>query len=202
MVISHRYRFIFVKTAKTAGTSIEVFLSGVCGEQDVLTPIEPPVPPHRARNYEEQGFFNHMSAARIRERVDPSVWDGYLKFCVERNPWDKTLSHYHMERFRSEGELTLEEYFARGMAISSFGLYTDGRGELLVDRVLRYEDLNVDLADVFGALGVPFTGDIGLLAKSEYRTDRRHYREVLTDEQRDIVAEKAAREIGLFDYRY
>lgn len=39
MIISHQHRFIFVKTLKTAGTSIEVFLSGLCGRDDVVTPF-------------------------------------------------------------------------------------------------------------------------------------------------------------------
>lgn len=39
MIISHEHRFIFLKTRKTASTSIEIALSEFCGPQDVITPI-------------------------------------------------------------------------------------------------------------------------------------------------------------------
>jgi hypothetical protein len=39
MIISHEHKFIFVKTRKTAGTSIEIALSKFCGPDDVICPI-------------------------------------------------------------------------------------------------------------------------------------------------------------------
>ena len=39
MIISHEHKFIFLKTKKTAGTSIELALSQLCGPDDVIPPI-------------------------------------------------------------------------------------------------------------------------------------------------------------------
>ena len=39
MILSHKHKFIFVKTEKTAGTSFEIALSKFCGPEDVITPI-------------------------------------------------------------------------------------------------------------------------------------------------------------------
>src|SRR5689334_7330747 len=39
MIVSHTHKFIFLKTKKTAGTSIELALSELCGPADVITPL-------------------------------------------------------------------------------------------------------------------------------------------------------------------
>jgi hypothetical protein len=31
-----------------------------------------------------------------RDRLPPRLWDGYFKFCVERNPSGKTLSFFYI----------------------------------------------------------------------------------------------------------
>ena len=41
VIISHRHQFIFLKTIKTAGTSVELFLRQFCGPDDVVTPVVP-----------------------------------------------------------------------------------------------------------------------------------------------------------------
>lgn len=201
MIVSHKYKFIFVKTIKTAGTSIEIFLSPHCGEEDIVTPIVPHVTPHVPRNHGDE-FFNHMPARRIRKLVGADVWQRYYTFCVERNPWDKTLSHYHMFRYRSGGRLTLDEYFEKGRFCLNYPKYTGQRGRIMVDRVLKYERLSQELAEVFAQLGIPYDGSLGIRAKSEYRNDHRPYQQVLTEEQRNIVEEAFAKEIELFGYRF
>jgi hypothetical protein len=229
MILSRKYKLIFIKTAKTAGTSIEVFLSNLCGPQDIVTPIVPPVEGHQPRNYEgfinpipeilerpgkffsvlrhtmtsRTKFYNHMPAREVKQRVPAEVWNGYFKFCVERNPWDKVLSHYYMHAARAGGALSLEEYFARRRFPINDFRYTDrSRTRLIVDRVIRYENLLSDLGEVFARLNIPFDGTLGVAAKSEYRADRRPYQEVFNNEQRRIIEKAFAREIELHGYTF
>jgi hypothetical protein len=228
MIISHKHKFIFIKTGKTAGTSIEVFLSQQCGPEDILTPIFPAVERHQPRNYEgfvsafhelrkqdgllsalshpftkRKKFYRHMPAWVVQTRLPAKIWNSYFKFCVERNPWDKVLSHYHMLKSRQGGSLSLDQYLANGKFPINYVRYTDPAGaKIIVDRVLRYENLIDDLTDVFSRLNVHFDGSLGVKAKSEYRTDRTPYQLVFSPEQRRIVEQAFAREIELHGYRF
>jgi hypothetical protein len=234
VILSHQHRFIFIKTYKTASTSIEVFLSQHCGDDDVVTPIAPPVPPHRPRHWQGRfspwpelvalprfrlrdtlrafyqcargiKYYNHMAAYVLRARIQDEQWRHYYKFCVERNPWDKTLSHFHyLRETKGDGGLTLDSYLAQGRYPLNYPLYLDpaaGNG-LLVDRVIRYEHLHADLAEVMDRLGIPFDGSLAIRAKGQLRRDRRPYQEVYTEEQRAVVEKAFDREIRLHGYRF
>jgi hypothetical protein len=228
MIVSHRFKFIFIKTKKTAGTSIEVFLSQYCGDVDIVTPIYPHVEPHVARNYkglwnpipelvESRGnglrstlrrllrrtkFNNHMTALAAKNRLPTKVWEDYFKFCVERNPWDKTLSQYHMMNDREGGTLSFDQYIKRGNFPINYYQYTDMNGRVILDRIIKYELLNEELAEVFGNLNVPFGGELNERAKSHHRVDRRPYQDVYNHLQKTVIEEAFAREIELLGYSF
>jgi len=174
MLISHKYQFIFIKTRKTAGTSIEVDLSRVMGESDVVTEIKPPEKGHMARNFHIDGvkFYNHMPAREVRKLIGRRIFDSYFKFCIEREPVDKCISWYSMLKNsplhnRGNEALTWETYLRSRDFPLDEGLYTSRWGGLLVDRVLHYERLSEELPALCKELGIPL--EFKSRAKSGFR---------------------------------
>lgn len=233
MILCHQYRFIFLKTNKTAGTSVEVALSRFCGDGDIVTHLSPseealrremggrasedyfspwwryhPLDWYRRVFHGERkrDFYNHIPAWKLKKRLPDDVWNGYFKFCVERNPWDRVISQYFWryrnvpEEKRPSVDHFLESTHVRSLKRKGYQLYTIG-GEKQVDRICRYEHLGEDLESIRQHLGLPEPIELPQ-TKSKYRKDRRHYRDVLTDAQRKRIAELFREEIELMGYEY
>ncbi len=229
MIISHKYRFIFVKTRKTAGSSIEVYLSDPCGEADVLTPLNPSEAGHRPRNY--RGLFNplpellsnrgksaresfgqvrrrlrfveHLEAYRIRGRVPANIWKSYFKFAVERNPFDWVISLSSYFSAFNGGSTPIDQILVGAGPRKNSEFYSDPvTGEVMVDKILRFEHLDEDLTSLFDMLGVPFSGKLQVQAKSGYRRNREHYSQILTRHQRERIEILFARELELWGYDF
>ncbi|NES81021.1 MAG: sulfotransferase family 2 domain-containing protein [Moorea sp. SIO2B7] len=209
MIISHKYQFIFIKTTKTAGTSIEIALSKFCGSEDIITPIYPEEEMRKqlgyrgAQNYQSNGFYNHIHAAEIKKLIGDEVWNSYYKFCFERNPWDRFVSYYYW-RYQLEPRPTIAEFvesefkplfYLRRMG---FKLYTI-EGEVAVDRVCLYENLNEELEQLRIRLGLPETLQLPR-AKASTRKDQRSYREILDENTQKQIQETFSKEISMFGY--
>lgn len=165
MIISHKHRFIFIKTVKTAGTSVEVDLNKVLGPDDVATPIFPPVEGHVAQNSTwrkwgllERQYSNHMPALEVEKAIGRKMFQEYFVFCIEREPVDKCISHFSMllnspmHNEKTKG-MTINKYIERGRFPIDVGKYIDKKGNLIVDRILRYETLAEELREVGEMLG-------------------------------------------------
>jgi hypothetical protein len=214
MIISHQHKFIFIKTKKTAGTSVEIALSAICGDDDIITPItaedeitRQAVGGRGPQNHVVNGiplFYNHIPARDVRALIGAPMWDEYFKFCFERNPWDKVISWYFWEQ-AAEPRLPLSEFIQSGWAAQvggpgGFDLYTID-GQIAVDRVCRYENLDGELARIRDELKLPALPDLPR-AKARFRQDRRHYREILGATDAMTIANHFAREIAAFGYRF
>ncbi|MBZ2188703.1 sulfotransferase family protein [Alcanivorax sp. JB21] len=233
MIVCHKYKFIFLKTNKTAGTSVEVALSRFCSEDDIVTHLSEEEERERVasggvpsslylapwtayhpgdwwrrlvKGRYKHTYYNHIPAQKLKARLDPEIWDSYLKFCVVRNPWDRVISQYFWryrdiaEERRPSLDKFLDSTHARSLVRKGYELYTIG-GKVVVDRICRYEHLEEDLEALRQELGLP---EPILLprTKSVYRSDRRHYRDVLTSAQREKIGEMFKAEIMLNGYEY
>lgn len=226
MIISHSRRFIFIKSAKTAGTSLEAALSNYCSGSDVVTPLgdfefnrdETGRWVHRARNAE--GFEQHDWGVTIRNKVGPAVWNDYFKFSIARNPWDRVVSLF---TWKARNDTSLK---ATTELLGRVGLPTDVlkemrrrfaefvvRGEwetndrfyvidaaLCVDCVIRYEALGDGTLEVCRRIGV---APIELpRLKSGFRPGQYHYSRYYDDATKAIVAERHRNDLRLFGYRF
>ncbi|MDH3315171.1 MAG: sulfotransferase family protein [Betaproteobacteria bacterium] len=103
MLVSHRKHFIFTKSLKTAGTSVESYFERYCmpdgewqeshGRDEYVS--EAGIIGCRRPNVSGSIWYNHMSARRIRDLISQDIWDRYFKFTVVRNPFDKLISGFY-----------------------------------------------------------------------------------------------------------
>jgi Sulfotransferase family len=215
VILSHQYRFIYIRCRKTASTSIELALSRICGPDDILSSMLRRSHEDLRRQLGSRGpqhdrnpdgtarFYSHMSAAEVRVLVGERVWNSYYKWCVERNPWDKVVSHYYSRHRNPATRPPLVTFLESGSAhrAVNFRLYTIG-AEVTVDHIARYEELPAELDRIAALLNLP-AGAMELpRANGGFRPERQHYSQLYTPEERDFVAELFADEIALHGYRY
>lgn len=149
-------------------------------------------------------FWNHMPAAAIRDRISKDIWNRYYKFCIERNPWDKTISTYFWDPENKKLKMSFRDFVLSGQGLNShFGLYSIN-GVVAVDRILRYDRLIRELGDVAHHLGLPdgvCDTLAGLSAKGGHRSDRRVV-DFYDEKTSNIVDVYFAREIRLMGFEF
>jgi hypothetical protein len=166
MLISHRKQFIFTKTAKTAGTSVESYFEPYCmfdgewqashGREEYVS--EAGIIGYRGSNRRNQTWFNHMSAMKIRGLIGDDIWNSYFKFTVIRNPFDKLVSSFfHKNRQLEEGtEIEAFRSWVKGggASIDRNKYLIDGAE--CVDYFIRFESLHEGVKHVCDRLSIPF----------------------------------------------
>jgi hypothetical protein len=226
MIVSHARKFIFLKTRKTAGTSLEIALSKYCGPEDILTPIDFDEESRRehagrgAQNYAKRlaqhspaellrflrdreravAYREHMMGVEARKRLGARIWDEYFKFTIVRDPFDRMLSRFfwsmkarpaHREVWQIE---TLDQFlrYRAEYVNENWLIYTRGDA-LMVDDVVRYENLEEDLGRVSAHIGLDHNlhEDMRQIrAKGDFRPGKQGGRD------RHVIDASAARIIG------
>jgi len=196
-------KYVFIHIPKCAGSSIHRALGVLHAQRS--WPVGKPK------------YHKHAKAAKVREVLGPA-WNECFKFAFVRNPWDLMVSSYHWWLTYAEIFPALHKDIARVREMGPFSVFirsefgrsmlnehrggdltewiSDGDG-IIVDFVGRYETLNEDWSEVCRALKLP-----ALPLGRENQVVRQDYRVFYDDESRELVANRFARTIELFDYRF
>jgi len=195
MIISHKLGCIFVHIQKTGGLSVETVLR----ENDDTI------------DSQQYGRGLHRHARALRPLVSPEQWQRYYKFAFVRNPWDRLVSWYAMcvqvtapndfARYVQTHTKTFSDFVKHATTgiverttWNQLDYVVDEGGELMVDYVGRYESLGADFATVANRLRIPAA------LPHVNRSNHRDYRQYYTDETREIVAQRYARDIATYGY--
>lgn len=232
MIISHKYKFIYLKTIKTASTSIENALCSICGPEDIVTPTAPRFmklrPNQLAQNYRlshpdvpkrslwkklrgkperyyhpSVGYYEHMPAWRVKNYIGDAIWDNYYKFTFERNPWDRQVSFYRFRTYGRKKSLSFEQFMKKRSRayVDNWGIYTI-KGDVCVDFLGEYENLDVDFQKVIDRLQLPSDLSLPLTNSTATPNSDASYRKFYNDATRALVNDWYAPEIKLLNYDF
>ncbi len=217
MIISHTYKFIFLRTEKTAGTSLTAALEAVIDPGDMVADMARPAwakfsPIHHGalkRNLPRAfGLHAHATAAQAKAVIGAARFNSYFKFAVERNPWDRQVSLYFQRKHkRGQGD---DANFDRDMKsllfrsteyvrLNNWSIYTINN-DIVADEIIRYENLDGGLEKVLAHVGLKGTLNMPSL-RSGYR-DEKDYRTHYSNETREQIARWYRQEIDALGFAF
>ena len=222
MIISYKHNFIFVKTHKTAGTTVQVILGkmlyGNAGPDDVVTPIRPIEQPmlDKERPYRPMNggeWEPHTTSANIISVIGREKFDSMFTFCFERNPWEKVVSWYLFHiKVGKVVDKDFETWFHDIFVVyrnkypgwpgatdpCDWYMYTMN-DEVVVDYIGRWETLQKDFEKICRIIGLEFDGIWPYMKKNDWdRNYKKYYRPWMVD----LVADIFHKEVEAFQYDY
>lgn len=150
-------------------------------------------------------YHNHMKASAIRARIGETFWRNAFKFTIDRHPYERVISsalwlivdrEKHPTFEPAKIDEAIEESIER--LGPSVGFYSID-GQVVVDRILRYETLTTDLASIADRVG----GDVSAVlprAKSGIRKPEHSVENLLSTGQKRRIAERHAATFDLLGY--
>lgn len=200
--INDQHKLLFIHIPKNAGTSM-----------------------YRILGPADSRFDWHSPAKTVR--VHFHDWDSYCKFAIVRNPWDRMWSYYNFVKTRHEvGEfndwlVTYDDSADRGFHIDNNKILgqtaegdpvvssarrpqtyyiNDAHDQCIIDVVLRYENLEVDLRKLLVSRDPPLM--VTEIPHVRKRADARHYREIYNDEGKKHIDKYFKTDIIEFGYSF
>ena len=214
MIVSHKHKFIFLKTRKTAGTSIQIALSGICDiESDIITGSnikDGIVDESNSAGWNMDKFITNHPHPPIQDVKNVvTEWNDYFKFAFVRNPYEIVVSRYHWD-IKGKGNQSTSingfKEWIKGYCIEGGTYWQDEQWRYIsidkntaVDYIGRYETLNEDFDHICEVLNIT-TDELGF-QKSGYR-DKTHYSKYYDENSISLVQQYFAKDLSLFGYEF
>lgn len=216
MLISYSHSFIFFHVAKVAGTSIRHALDPYTIEPEYFKIKRPPKEIGGKSNKLYKMWDSVLSHATVKQtqKALPKEFNDFYKFAFVRNPWDWHVSMYHfilkdkenprneilceLGSFKNylEWVLTEDKPYAKNATKLQKTMLIDENGQLAVNMLGQYENLNEDFNKI--------TAQLGINASLPKLNDSRHlsYQDYYNDYTKKLVATHFAEDIDLFKYTF
>lgn len=215
VLVSHLYKFIYIKNKKVAGSSVESFFGEFCIDPKNVNiykrtdQIDESITPYGIVGRRLKGigdkWVSHKTALTIKNDLGDEMFNNYFKFTIVRNPWDRVISSFY---YRNHGNLSFDqikkkfrEYVLSRKFEINTRIYTINN-EFICDFHIRYEHLKEDIEYVCEKLGIQ-NYDFNKIPRFKSSTRKfKHvpYWEYYDDETKQIVENTHQKEIGKFEY--
>lgn len=221
MIISKKHNFIFVKSRKTAGSSIQVALSKICSETDFIKgaqvnhissfsnfhyrKIKIHANLFKTDSLKKKRLVNSHTNLKQLEFILKDDYDSFFTFAFIRNPWDLVVSRYFWDKYKErhsfdDFNLWIEHnYQLKSWKRDQLHLYTHIDGKFKLDFVGRYENLERDFQFVCQKLNL---NKLKLSNEKRVRQDKKHYTKYYSEKSKQIVAELFKKDIEYFNYKF
>jgi hypothetical protein len=212
MIISNSKKFVFLKTRKTAGSSIQVALSTQCNpSKDIITGSnikDGILDESHSAGWNMDKFFTthpHPPIEQVKHYLKDK-WGGCFKFAFIRNPFDIAVSRYHWDIKGKSNKCTSKEGFNKWVKTYKKDswqdeqwryIYVNGKNEL--DFIGKYENLTQDYNLICNKIGIE-PPELGF-QKSGFR-DKTHYSEYYDEESIEIIGQYFKKDLKLFNYQF
>jgi hypothetical protein len=207
VLVSHKYKFIYIKNIKVAGSSVESFFGQFCRNPQTKYDFSDKI----SQTMDEYGIIgsrlsgirkhdiwkNHMDASSIKNEIGDDKFKNYFKFSVIRNPYDVMVSYYYWQKPVS----SFKEYAKTTVVNNLERCSIDGASAC--DYYIRYEHLLDDIVHVCNRLNIE-NYDINALPKHKTNTRVKdiHYRDYYDEETRLHVYKNHKNILDFFGYEF
>ena len=222
MYVSDKYKFAWNLMPKAASTSIAKIVQTLCDDDTEKVLFSR----HFMQPCQLWGLSRTMSRRfepwnRPKRNKPKYKYESYYHFVFVRNPWSRLVSLYKdkFKRSKDPGEGIMRPYEIQNVHLMKFEDFVkflenipDGYCDLhflpyhyhinlqKTDFVGKLENFEDDMRYVLNIIAPDRHIEIPKLNSSKYGEES--YRDYYTDETRDIVARKYAKDIELFDYQF